>query len=255
MSASSSTLTRIIENIQSTLVDVVRELKRTEPVPINVNGDLYTRADIEEMKRRTGCDGIMLARPALYNVSIFNKGGGGDSRGAESTDGGADMDISVFQTRNHTGRLGYNSSLLSPRIDVIQEYIARCVRYRTHSKNAKYVVMEMLNHRRTPVSRVPFMDVRLEGGQTVNSVSPCRSLDDLVKLFDVRRTMAIPDRGDGGLGAAGEDDADAHRYDDRYFTDHDKFRKEREAEAGSGAATKVAEGSDGGTTPKRQRVD
>jgi len=234
-----------------TLVDVVRELKRTEAVPINVNGDLYTRADIEEMRRRTGCDGVMLARPALYNVSVFNRGDGADSTGDGADDsGGPDGDISAFQTRNHAGRLGYGSPLLSPRIDVIKEYIARCVRYRTHSKNAKYVVMEMVNNRRTPASRVPFMDVRLEGGQTVNSVSPCRSLDDLVKLFDVRRTFPIPGTGGGGESKVGEDGADAHRYDDRYFTDHDKFRRERSAVAGSGGAI---EG--GGTAPKRQKVD
>ncbi|EED87128.1 predicted protein, partial [Thalassiosira pseudonana CCMP1335] len=56
-----------------TLIEVVRQLKQTESVPIIVNGDLYTRADIQEMKSRTGCDGVMLARPALYNISIFRK--------------------------------------------------------------------------------------------------------------------------------------------------------------------------------------
>ena len=57
-----------------TLVDVVRELKSTESVPIIINGDLYMREDIREMKHRTGCDGVMLARPALYNISLFNRG-------------------------------------------------------------------------------------------------------------------------------------------------------------------------------------
>ncbi|EJK44084.1 hypothetical protein THAOC_37409 [Thalassiosira oceanica] len=68
------------------------------------------------------------------------------------------------------------------------------------------------------------------------------------------------DHGDPGPrrrrgGAAVEDDADAHRYDDRYFTDHDKFRRERLAGDGSGATTKGGEDSDGGKAPKRQKVD
>ena len=102
-----------------TLIEVVRTLKQcgdVTDVPIIVNGDLYTREDIREMKRRTGCDGIMLARPALYNVSLFNRGTEkeeGEKKESDGVGGGEEVPISQFQQTNHSGYYGYNSPLLS----------------------------------------------------------------------------------------------------------------------------------------------
>jgi hypothetical protein len=231
-----------------TLIKVVRELKRTESVPILINGDLYTREDIREMRRRTGCDGVMLARPALWNVSIFNKGKIDEEKQKAADDETQERDLELpiaqFQTTEHSGRYGYASPLLFPRQRMVQEYVAHSVRYRNHSKNTKYVVCEMMNSRRAPNSRVPYMDVRFPGGQDIQSVCKCRSLEDLVRVWDVRWTMPLPGASGGGGVAAGNGgggagsnelerssgDADGsapHRYDDRYFLDHDEFRKER----------------------------
>ena len=218
-----------------TLVEVLRELKRTETVPVVANGDLYTRADIREMKRRTGCDGVMLARPALYNVSLFNRG---DDAGDEAGDGAAALPLGRFQATRHGGRHGYASPLLRSRTSVVQEYLAHCVRYQAHSKNAKYVVCEMMNARRAPTRRAPYLDITFEGGQTMQEVCRCRSLDDLVQVWDVRWSVprigadAATSHRDGD--AAGRTGGDLHNYDDRYFLDADKFRAER-AEAVSAA--------------------
>jgi len=227
-----------------TLIEVVRELKMCGDVnvPIVINGDLYTREDIREMKWRTGCDGIMLARPALYNIGLFHRGKDEEEEtkkkesddGARTTDTGEEIPISQFQQTNHSGNYGYNSPLLHSRTSIVQEYIAHCVRYRAHSKNAKYVVCEMMNARRAPTTRVPFLNMEYEGGQNIQSVCKCRNLNDLIRVWDCKWTIPMPlakssssssaaAGGGGGVDAQG----DLHNYDDRYFLDHDRFRKER----------------------------
>ncbi|KAL7520856.1 hypothetical protein ACHAWX_005556 [Stephanocyclus meneghinianus] len=228
-----------------TLVEVVKHLKETESgIPIIVNGDLYTHADIREMRRRSGCDGVMLARPALYNMGLFRNEEETDGRAKKEDEGVSndedEIPLSRFQTAKHSGYYGYTSPLLMSRTAMIQEYIARCVRYRTHSKNAKYVVCEMMNARRAPTSRVPFLDMGLEGGQTIASVCQCRSLEHLVKLWDVRWTIPLPSAAasadgeksndtvqGGSIARAAEGMGDLHNYDDRYFLDPEQFHKER----------------------------
>lgn len=229
-----------------TLIEVVRELKMcgdVTNVPIVINGDLYTREDIREMKWRTGCDGIMLARPALYNISLFHRGkeeedegekkkkkeSGDDDGAGTAAAGGEEIPISQFQQTNHSGYYGYNSPLLHSRTSIIQEYIAHCVRYRAHSKNAKYVVCEMMNARRAPTTRVPFLNMEYEGGQNIQSVCKCRNLNDLIKVWDCKWTIPMPSsKSSAAAVVAGvEAQGDLHNYDDRYFLDHDRFRKER----------------------------
>lgn len=220
----------------TTLVEVVRQLKQTETVPIICNGDLYTRADILEMKRRTGCDGVMLARPALYNISLFRRGEEDEKKGNDEEKNDDEiMSLPKFQATEHKGYYGYNSPLLHSRTSIVQEYIAHCVRYRNHSKNAKYVVCEMMNSRRAPTNRVPYLNMAFEGGQTISNVCKCKSLDDLVKVWDVKWTIPLPSASSSTVDTStmqstnesNNADADLHNYDDRYFLDHDKFRKER----------------------------
>lgn len=250
-------------------MEVVRQLKQSESVPVIVNGDLYTRADIHELKRRSGCDGIMLARPALYNISLFRRGdveNNGNSSKNEANNQRIDsaveneIPLSKFQSQYHEGYYGYNSPLLLPRSTMIQEYIAQCVRYKTHPKNAKYVVCEMMNIRRAPTERAPFLNMNYPGGQTIADICKCRTLDDLVKVWDVKWTIPIPEAcelAEFGYGGAMDTEithedshasgselntlchksnsnndsekvlGDIHNYDDRYFLDPDKFRKER----------------------------
>jgi len=248
----------------STLVEVVKQLKSTESVPIIVNGDLYTRADIREMKRRTGCDGVMLARPALYNMSLFRRGkeegkddGPTTTEQQDCTTNSPDTEVPLtkFQTTNHKGYYGYHSPLLHSRTSIVQEYISHCVRYRANSKNAKYVICEMMNTRRAPTNRVPFLNMAFDGGQTIQDICKCKNLDDFVKIWDVTQSIPMPGAAataattTAGSNANDKDGemapGDLHNYDDRYFLDHDKFRKERsEAVAAALAAKKSSNGAE-----------
>jgi tRNA-dihydrouridine synthase 2 len=164
------------------LVKVIRQLKGTECVSIIANGDLYMRADIREMKRRSSCDGVMLARPALYNVSIFRRGEEGDETTTAAAAEGADDDGDVsptavplprFQTMEHLGYYGYRYPLLRSCTFFVREYIALCVRYKNHSKNSKYVVLEMMNARQAPSNCIPFLEMMYKGGQTIANICKC----------------------------------------------------------------------------------
>ncbi len=50
----------------------IAELKQAVMVPVIGNGDVKTPADIELMKRQTGCDAVMIGRAAIGNPWIFS---------------------------------------------------------------------------------------------------------------------------------------------------------------------------------------
>ena len=220
------------------LVNVVQAVKGVESVPIIINGDLYTRNDMITMKERTGADGVMLARPALYNASIFKK-------------------PTVSMDGDTNASFGYDSPLLESKTSVVQSYLEHCLRYAPNAKNVKYVVCEMMNNRRNPSHLVPNLTMKFPGGQSIKSVSNCHSLEEICKLWDVSTSGARS-------GAMGQGSATERHYDDRYFLDPDALKRERDAKA---EKTNVAaehekekvepskneDGANGAT--KRQRVE
>jgi tRNA-dihydrouridine synthase 2 len=117
-------------------------------VPICANGDFYTRSEFQSFRDETLASAVLLARPALYNASIFIKPGNhvnGNRNGGPPSTTTSSSSSSLF---------GYDSPLLLDRTRVVQEYVREAVQYQMHYKNVKYVVCEMLNLRRTPSSRV-----------------------------------------------------------------------------------------------------
>lgn len=210
------------------LVKTVQIVKSTGGinVPVIINGDLYTRNDMVNMKRISGADGVMLTRPALYNTSIFRKPLQSESNDDEDND--CKNSISIENNGEEETRFGYDSPLLYSKTRVIQEYLKEAKIYKTHYKNAKYVVCEMMNNRRTPAVLTPYMPHIYPGKQSIDMVCKCNSLDDLCKVWDVKSSLVRSDFVSSEKERA--DETTVHRYDDRYFLDPDALYKERKEE-------------------------
>jgi nifR3 family TIM-barrel protein len=53
--------------------DAIAEIKQAVKIPVIGNGDVACVADIDRIKRHTGCDGVMIARAAIGNPWIFQR--------------------------------------------------------------------------------------------------------------------------------------------------------------------------------------
>ncbi|MCF6149041.1 MAG: tRNA dihydrouridine synthase DusB [Candidatus Kuenenia sp.] len=51
--------------------DAIAEVKQSVKIPVIANGDVRTVADIERIKKRTNCDGVMIGRAAIGHPWIF----------------------------------------------------------------------------------------------------------------------------------------------------------------------------------------
>jgi nifR3 family TIM-barrel protein len=51
--------------------DAIAEVKQCVKIPVIANGDVKCVADIERIKRHTGCDGVMIGRGAIGHPWIF----------------------------------------------------------------------------------------------------------------------------------------------------------------------------------------
>jgi len=63
--------------------DAIAEIKQAVSIPVIGNGDVNCVADIEAMKRHTGCDTIMIGRAAISNPWIFSRRDRDSISGAE----------------------------------------------------------------------------------------------------------------------------------------------------------------------------
>ena len=55
--------------------DAIAEVKQALKIPVIGNGDVKCMADIELIKRQTGCDGVMIGRGAIGHPWIFQRKG------------------------------------------------------------------------------------------------------------------------------------------------------------------------------------
>lgn len=210
------------------LVETVRIAKSTGGinVPIIINGDLYTRNDIVNFKSASGADGVMLARPALYNTSIFRKP---PLQNPRTRDHNSEEAV----TEEKETKYGYNSPLLDSKTTVIQDYLTHAQKYKAHYKNVKYVLCEMISNRRTPAALSLFMPQVYPDNQNIDLVCKCKSIDELCKLWDVKKSQATATTATASNPLQKEQDDNEitlHRYDDRYFLDPDALHKERQQE-------------------------
>jgi len=80
-------------------------------IPVIYNGDIFSFDDIDNTKKITGTDSVMIARGAIQNPGIFNNN--------------ADNDLE----------------------ELIMEYLRKCVKYDVLFQNAKYTVLKIMASR------------------------------------------------------------------------------------------------------------
>ncbi|KAK3820183.1 MAG: hypothetical protein J3Q66DRAFT_261709, partial [Benniella sp.] len=89
--------------------DRLKEIVDAVSIPVIANGDVMEYDHLSKLQELSGATAVMYARKAEANVSIFRKEG------------------------------------LLPHMDVVREYIRRCIHLRNHHSNTKYVLMQMFN--------------------------------------------------------------------------------------------------------------
>ena len=85
---------------------------------------------------------------------------------------------------------GYDSPLLLDKTTVIQEYLKEAIRYDGHYKNVKYVICEMMNLRRAPHARVPYLNrpqniVTAATIPTIATTCAQNSIEELCQIWNV----------------------------------------------------------------------
>jgi tRNA-dihydrouridine synthase 2 len=176
----------------TTLENVLGILRRKYPTfPLLVNGDFYDRNERKEFLERTKASGILLGRPALFNVSTF---------------------------------VGNDNHPILDKTTVAQEYLKLSIRYDIHFKNSKYVVCEMMTNRRTPTDRVPYLPIEFPGGQTIAKTCNCQSMERMCQVWQVDYAIEAARVTTTGGGATGVD-----RDKDKVY--HDYSTEQNEASA------------------------
>lgn len=86
-------------------------MRSTYPqVPLVANGDFYQISDVQRILETTGASGVMLARPALLNASMFRQ-----------LSNGSGLELMPLET-------------------VISLYLRECARWELPYQTAKYTV-------------------------------------------------------------------------------------------------------------------
>ena len=132
--------------------------KAINPVPLVANGDFYNVEESWAIAKTAGCSGIMLARPALQNASIFRAHRACSSSG--STEEGE----------------------LDPLDEVIKRYVKACIHFEAPLQTVKYTVSEMLSSRRHPPQWVDSKELEGRGLPSLDRVGKSKSLLHLASM-------------------------------------------------------------------------
>ena len=92
-----------------TLVDFIRNELKNETIAINLCGDVFSFKDVHRAFEQIGVNGVMFARAAQWNVSVFS-----------------------------------SQSPQQDLLKIIHEYLETCIAIDNHPNNSKFAIIEML---------------------------------------------------------------------------------------------------------------
>ena len=141
--------------------DTLKPIVDALSIPVLANGDMYTAADFATIRRKSGCAGVLVARPALWNASIFRLAPywralvNGTAASADAQGGEAGAVVGGGASGGEVGEGGATggadatapAKLLKPAT-VMRRYVAMCEKWAPeYAANAKYTLVEMMNNR------------------------------------------------------------------------------------------------------------
>ena len=129
-------------------------------VPVIANGDMYTGERITKMITESGCAGVMLARPFLYNPSICREEGP------------------------------------LKQLDIMKAFLAKCLQFDVVHQVTKYTLMEMIITRRHPSSVLRELGTAHDktrfatSDRLWNQITKAKSTKEICDAFDMQKEYA-----------------------------------------------------------------
>lgn len=105
---------------------IVRLLRESLRIPVVGNGDVWYAADALRMERETGCDAVMIGRPALRNPWIFAQIAALRSGESPMRPNGADV-VGHLETVRRRCERAYSPGAVTGRLKELLRYVARAI--------------------------------------------------------------------------------------------------------------------------------
>lgn len=171
-------------NIPARNWEVMKQLVDCTTIPLIANGDLYTKEAVIQMREKSGCASVMLARPTLINASML---------------------LPISGKSNPLGQM-----------QQFREYLIQCVRYDTPYQIVKYTIMEMMVSRRHTNELVEKLiklwpDLEFGRMEEFEKVQCSRSLREICDVF------GVVDAYDKNASNINTEALLARKFDDSYF--------------------------------------
>ncbi len=107
---------------------LIRQLKQQLSIPIVGNGDCWYAADVLRMERETGCDAVMVGRPALRNPWIFSQAAALRAGRPPTAPGGNDVLSYLERAAAAYGEMSPDRPrLVTGRLKELVRYLGRAV--------------------------------------------------------------------------------------------------------------------------------